>query len=253
MLGNHFYNQHVRKLVSVFGSIFNDIRVRKYGANNEVLEENRVPLAYGPKNKFLARIQEQASLTDVKVAMKLPRMSFEISSLTYDVNSKLNKQNKRIINNTEDANKRDVKYTFAPYTVGMTLSIMAKNQDEGLQIVEQILPYFQPDYTVTIIEDEDMGIKSDIPIVLTGVTLAEDYEGDMMTRRAIIYTLEFNTRIRFYGPKQSKSIIRTTVANINNPDTDNLIERQTITTDPSDAELGDDFSYVETYDFFEDE
>lgn len=253
MFGDHFYNQHIRKLVAVFGSMFNDIRIRRSDANGNVLEENKVPLSYGPKNKFLARLQEQPSLTDSKVSMKLPRMSFEISGLTYDPNAKLNKQNKRIVNNQEDPNKRDIKYTYAPYTVNMTLSIMTKNQDEGLQIVEQILPYFQPEYTVTVIEDADLNIKSDIPITLSGVTLAEDYEGDMMTRRAIIYTLDFTTRVRFYGPKESKSIIRTTVADINNLDTQSLIEKQTITTDPSDAEAGDDYTYVETYDFFEDE
>jgi hypothetical protein len=252
MFGSHFYNQHVRKLVAVFGTLFNDIQVRKTDNNGNVLEESKVPLAYGPKQKFLARIQEQANLEGSKVAIKLPRMSFEISGLSYDVNAKLNKQNKRIKNNPSDPDLRDMKHTYAPYTVNMTLSIMAKNQDEGLQIVEQILPYFQPEYSVTVIEDADLDIKTDIPIVLNSVTLSEEYEGDMLTRNAIIYTLEFTTRIRFYGPKRTKGIIRETITDFNDIDTAALIEKQTITTDPATAASDQTYTYVETYDFFED-
>jgi hypothetical protein len=253
MFGDHFYNSHIRKLVSVFGTMFNDIRIRKTDANGAIIEENKVPLAYGPKKKFLARIQEQPTLDDTKVAIKLPRMSFEITSIDYDTTTKLNKQNRRVVNHPTDANKRATKFTYSPYNIGMDLNIMVKNQDEGLQIVEQILPYFQPDYTVTILEDPDLKIKNDVPIILNSINLTEEYEGDMMSRHTIIYTLSFTTKIRFYGPRRDKSIIRSTITDINDIESFTLYEKQTITTNPTDATSDGDFTFIETYDFFEDE
>lgn len=247
MFGQHFYNSHTRKLISVFGTIFNEIYVRRLDSVGRVLEQNKVPLAYGPKKKFLARIQEEDDLTDTKVAIKLPRMSFEITSITYDSNSKLNKQNVRSIGSVSDPDSRDSKNTFAPYTIAIDLNVMVKNQDDGLQIVEQILPYFQPEYTVTIIEDPDLNIRNDVPIVLTGINLAEEYEGDFMTRNSIVYTLSFETKVRFYGPKNNKKIIRTVKTNVNDISTLDTIETQTVTTDPSDAGADEEYTILETY------
>lgn len=209
MLNEHFYHASIRRTIAAFGTIFNNINVVRKDSNDEVKSILRVPLAYGPKQKFLARIEGQADFEDPKVGIKLPRMSFEITGLTYDAASKLPKMNKVVQNNSiADYTKRNTLYTYSPYTMSIELAIMAKNQDDALQIVEQIIPYFQPDYTITINEIPSMGIKNDIPIVLSGVNLSEDYEGDFLSRRAIVYTLSFDLRVRFYGPVKEQKVIQ---------------------------------------------
>jgi hypothetical protein len=204
MLSDHFYHAAIRRTIAAFGTIFNDIKVLRKGNDGEVKNIMRVPLAYGPKQKFLARLEAQASLTDPKVAIKLPRMSFEITSLAYDAASKLPKMN-QIVRGTGIT--RDAIYTSAPYNMGIQLSIMAKNQDDALQVIEQIIPYFQPEYTITINEVPELGIKSDVPITLSSIGLAEDYEGDFLSRRAIVYTLDFELKVKFYGPVKQRGII----------------------------------------------
>ena len=210
MLNEHFYHASIRRTIAAFGTIFNNINVVRKDANDEVKSILRVPLAYGPKQKFLARIEAEGDLNyDPRVAIKLPRMSFEITGLTYDSATKLPKMNKVVQNNSvADYIQRNTLYTYAPYTMSIQLAIMAKNQDDALQIVEQIIPYFQPDYTITINEVPSMGIKNDIPIVLSSVNLTEDYEGDFLSRRAIIYTLDFDLRVRFYGPIKEQRVIQ---------------------------------------------
>ena len=141
MLSDHFYHAAIRRTIGAFGTIFNDIKIMRKGTDGEVKNIMRVPLAYGPKQKFLARLESQASLTDPKVAIKLPRMSFEITSLAYDAASKLPKMNQIV---RGSGITRDAIYTHAPYNMGIQLSIMAKNQDDALQVIEQIIPYFQP-------------------------------------------------------------------------------------------------------------
>lgn len=207
MLNEHFYHAAIRRTIAAFGTIFNNIKVVRKDSAGEIKNITRVPLSYGPKQKFLARLEGQASLTDPKVAIKLPRMSFEITSMTYDSATKLPKMNK-ITRGT--GSSRNTLYTYAPYLMGIQLSIMAKNQDDALQIIEQIIPYFQPEYTITINEVPEMGIKNDVPIVLNSVGLAEDYEGDFLSRRAIIYTLDFELRVRFYGPVKEQGVITVT-------------------------------------------
>lgn len=224
MLSDHFYHATIRRTIAAFGSIFNDIKIVRKDADGEVRQITRVPLAYGPKQKFLARLDSASNLhEDSKVAIKLPRMSFEITSLEYDPQSKIGKMNKLRRGNIVDGAQQIV-YTNSPYRIGISLSVLAKNQDDALQVVEQILPYFQPEYTITINEIPEIGVKGDIPIVLTGVNLTDDYEGDFMSRRAIIYTLEFSTRVRFYGPIQDKNVILTSSVDINNLETFGFIE-----------------------------
>jgi hypothetical protein len=204
MLSDHFYHASIRRTIAAFGTIFNDIKIMRKGSDGEVKNIMRVPLAYGPKQKFLARLESQPSLTDPKVAIKLPRMSFEITGLVYDAASKLPKMNQIV---RGSGTTRDAIYTSAPYNMGIQLSIMAKNQDDALQIIEQIIPYFQPEYTITINEVPEVGIKSDVPITLSSVVLAEDYEGDFLSRRAIVYTLDFELKVKFYGPVQQRGVI----------------------------------------------
>lgn len=208
MFSGHFYHATIRKTVAVFGTLFNNISVVRKDSSGKVINITRVPLAYGPKQKFLARLDEQPDLAANKVAIKLPRMSFEIISMTYDATIKTNRNNTLIFNDPTSSTTKNVIRNYAPYRMGLQLSIMAKNQDDALQVIEQILPNFQPEYTVTIKDLDDLNLKTDVPFVLTGVTMQDDYEGEFTQRRAIVYTLDFETRLRFYGPVSPRSIIK---------------------------------------------
>lgn len=208
LTGIHFYNQTLKKAVSVFGTIFNNIRVVKHGG-----VEERVPIAYGPRQKFLARI-EQSSKQDNTIAIKVPRMSFEITDLSYDTTTSLNKMNKISFPNSNSTLSRDILNQSVPYDLSIELSILSKTQDEALQIVEQILPTFTPEYTVGIHDMNGPGSSSDVPIVLNSVSLQDDYEGDFETRRTIIYTLSFTMKVRFTGAVVPKAVIRSIDANL---------------------------------------
>lgn len=203
--GKHFYNQTLKKTVAVFGTLFNNIKIVRQGTG-----ETRVPIAYGPRQKFLARIQSDiAAATDKSIAIKLPRMSFEITDISFDTESKLNKFNKRVLPISGDETKSNIVNQSVPYNVSMQLNIYAKNQDDVLQIFEQILPTFAPEYTVAIKDMEGPGTVTDVPIVLTGTSIQDDYEGDFQTRRSIIYALDFTMKVRFAGGVSQGKIIRT--------------------------------------------
>ena len=207
LTGTHFYNHTLKKSVSVFGTVFNNLRVVKHGG-----VEERVPISYGPRDKFLARLA-QTSRQDNHVAIKVPRMAFEITDLTYDTTTSLNKMNV-IPFLGSDATNRDVLKQSVPYTLGMELNIISKTQDEALQIIEQILPTFTPEYTVAIKDMHGPGTSCDVPIVLNSVTVQHDYEGDFETRQNIVYTLSFTMKIRFYGTVNPKPVIQSVTADL---------------------------------------
>ncbi len=252
MFENHFYNESTRRMVSVFGSIFNDLEVVKKDSAGKILQKIKVPLSYAPRSKVLARLNEQ--ITDPGIALKLPRMSFEISSMEYDANARVSKHKnykKVIVGDTLQLNKLGAP---AVYKVGFELNLLAKTQDEALQILEQILPMFQPEYTVTIHDIPSMDITTDTPIILESVDTNDDYEGDLVTRRAIVYTLGFSTRIRYYrGVGKSKQILETEVDYSENVDpTTHQFERQAIDgTTTSDGAGGYKEPYTETINFFD--
>lgn len=240
----HFYNQTIRKVVAVFGTIFNNINVvRKSADGTQVLSQQRVPLSYGPTQKFLSRLQENPSLNN-QVAIKLPRMSFEIVSMSYDSTTKLNKMQKCV------KNGKSV-FAYAPYNIDMQLSILAKNQDDALQIVEQILPYFQPSYVVTVKDLPELDIKSDMPITLTDIQMSDDYEGDFTTRRALIYTLTFNIKTKFYGPVSDQGLIKSVTINNHVGERGVAGEGESITVEISPPEAGpnDPYEVITTIDF----
>ena len=248
MFSGHFYHATTRKVVSVFGTLFNNISVVRKDSSGRVVNITRVPLAYGPKQKFLARLDEQPNLDATKVAIKLPRMSFEITSLTYDATTKTNRNNILTAPSTTDTGAQSYVRNYAPYRMGIQLSIMAKNQDDALQCLEQILPHFQPEYTVTIKDLESMAISTDMPFVLTGVTMNEDYEGDFVTRRAIIYTLDFETRLRFYGPVSKRAVIKTADIGLYPGD---ISEKITVQVDPPTAGPNDEYTVTTAIDFID--
>ena len=215
MFGTHFYHQRIRKSVAIFGTLFNNIYVIRKDNTDQVISQVKVPLSYGPQRKFLDRIRENPDLdNDTKVAIKLPRMSFEIINIQYDAGRQLQKTNTYLQGANSIVNRKKF-YSFVPYNIGFSLSIYSKSQDDALQIVEQILPYFNPQYTLTIKPFSNYpDIKEDVPIALTGVDFADDYEGSLEQRRTIIYTLTFDMRVNFYGPINESSIIRTALTDI---------------------------------------
>ena len=212
--GVHFYNQTLKKSVAVFGTLFNNLKVRKTGQT-----EMRVPLAYGPRSKFLARIKQDSNLEDQKLAIKLPRMSFEITSIDRDSSAALNKGNKKLFDIAGTELNKNILRQSVPYNLGMQLNILSKTQDDALQIFEQILPTFVPDYTVAIKDMDGVGNSVDVPIILTGTSFTDEYEGDFETRRTIIYILDFEMKVRFTGRVVSKPTIRAVTADLFNNST----------------------------------
>ena len=252
MFANHFYNESTRRMVSVFGSIFNDLQVVKKDAAGKVLQKIQVPLGYSPRKKVLARLNEQTS--DPKLAIKLPRLAFEISSMDYDPAARVSKHKNFTKVVTGDTLQLHKLGAPAVYKVGFELNIMASTQDEALQLLEQILPMFQPEYTVTIKDIPTLDIKTDTPIILTSIALNDDYEGDLVTRRAIIYTLGFETRIRYYrGLTKSKQILQTEVDYSGNvdPTTHKFEQQKIVGTTTSDGAGGFKEPYTETINFFD--
>lgn len=221
MFGTHFYHSTLRKSVAVFGTIFNNISVIRLDGSGGVLNQIKVPLSYGPKQKFLARLDGDG--IDSSMALKLPRMSFEITGIEQDSASKLNKMAVVSEKHATDSYKKKTVKHMSPYNINMQLTIMAKNQDDGLQILEQILPYFQPEYTVTIKPINGWSYKQDVPIVLTGTSINDEYEGDFATRRVLTYTLDFTMKMRFFGPTTNSKVIKE--IDIDYYDKDNTAEK----------------------------
>jgi len=244
MFGDHFYNEHTRRAVAVFGTLFNNLTVVKRDGSGNALQQIKVPLSYGPRQKFLARIRQEENLNDPRLAIKLPRMSFEITSLEYDESTRLTRGTKLNVPGTSSTSRQSMFYP-STYRLSFQLSIMAKHTDDALQILEQILPFFQPEYSVTVNEVEN-NFKSDMPFVLTSVSLEDDYEGDYNSRRSLIYTLSFDTRIKYYGPlTDSGPIIRETRTNVSDVDMTTSGEpysTQTVTITPTDANEDDNFT-----------
>ena len=254
MLGQQFYHETIRKIVVAFGTMFNNIQLVRKDNDGNIVQSMKVPLAYGPRQKFLVRLREDPDLTK-QVAITLPRIGFEIQTLSYDPTRKLNRVQKFRKVKSSKSNALDVQFMPVPYNLEFELYILSKNSDDALQIVEQILPYFQPDYTLTVNDMADMGIKRDVPIVLNGITYEDDYEGDFTTRRSLIYTLSFTTKFYLYGPVTSTGVIKTVQVDqyTDMPDKSPVREqRYVVTPKPTTADADDDFGFNETTSFFED-
>ena len=197
MLGTYFYHEIIRKTVVSFGTLFNQIYVKHDDANGNVESEIKVPLAYGPAQKFLARLEQQADLNRA-VQITLPRMSFEMNSISYDPTRKVSVT--QTFKAVDDNSRIKKVYMPVPYNLGFELNILTKLNDDALQIIEQILPYFQPSFNITVELVDSIGEKRDIPVVLDNISFQDDYEGDFSTRRALIYTLQFTAKTYLFGP-----------------------------------------------------
>ena len=254
MLGSQFYHETIRKVVVAFGTLFNGIQLVRKDNDGTIVQSMKVPLAYGPRQKFLVRLREDPDLTK-QVAITLPRIGFEIQNLTYDPSRKLNRVQKFKKTKSGNTSRLDVQFMPVPYNLDFELYILSKNSDDALQIVEQILPFFQPDYTLTVNDMADMGIKRDVPIVLNSISYEDNYQGDFETRRALIYTLDFTAKFYLYGPVTSAGVIKTVQVDqySNLPDeAPRREQRYKVQPKPFTADADDDFGFNETSSFFQD-
>ena len=247
----HFYNQGMRKMTIAFGQIFNNIQIKRTGSDSTI-QSIRVPLAYAPKEKFLVRLDQQPNLEDRQFAVTLPRMGFEISGIEYDGSRKLTKVQKFKTTKT-NSGVMNFNYMPVPYNISYNLYCFTATAEGGLQIVEQILPYFQPDYTVTINVVPEMGIKRDVPVILNSVNYEDSYSGDFTTRRAVIYTLGFTAKTYLYGPASTQKVIKETQSDLHTKlPSSTREERITVIPDPTSADADDDFGFTTTISFFQD-
>ncbi len=269
MLGTYYYHEIIRKTIIGFGTLFNDIHIRHTGEGGTNHSEIKVPLAYGPSQKFLARIQQQADLNKA-VQITMPRMSFEMTNISYDATRKSSLV--QTFKACDDGSRAKKVFMPVPYNIGFELNILSKLNDDSLQILEQILPYFQPHFNLTIDLIDSIGEKRDIPIILESIGFQDDYEGNFDTRRALIHTLQFTAKTYLFGPvadssdglirkvqvdmytstdvKTAKREVRSTVTPTSKVDRndDGVINEE----DHKLLMPGDDFGFSETTEFFAD-
>lgn len=211
--GNVFYHGIIRKVIVGFGQLFSNIYIdRKEGDSVVGLTAQRlhVPLAYAPKEKWIVRIEQDPTL-DKHTYTTLPRISFEITGYSYDPQRRLNKMNKVMCNNTTSSTSS---FTPVPYNLDMSLYVLTKTQEDALQIIEQILPTFGPEYTLSIVTVPDLNVVQDVPIILNGVSVDDQYDGDFETRRFVIHTLNFTAKLNLFGYVSSSKPIYHVEANV---------------------------------------
>jgi len=269
MLGTYYYHEIVRKTIISFGTLFNDIHVKHQDNAGNDINDIKVPLAYGPSQKFLARLSQQPDLNKA-VQINLPRMSFEMTSINYDSSRKSSLV--QTFKTCEDGTKAKKVFMPVPYNIGFELNILSKLNDDSLQILEQILPFFQPHFNLTVDLVDSIGEKRDIPIVLESVNFQDDYEGNFDTRRALIHTLQFTAKTYLFGPiaDTSDGLIRKVQVDLySNTDQKTAKREMRYTVTPTSKvdrnndgvineadhkllEPGDDFGFNEQWDFLSD-
>ena len=224
----YFYNEILRRTIIAFGTLFNGITIKQEGS------EVRVPLAYGPTQKFLARLTQTPDLNKA-TAITLPRMSFEFTGLTYDPSRKVTTTQQFTVKDPTDGTESKKAYMPVPYNMQFELALMCKLNDDALQITEQILPYFQPSYNVSVNLVGSINEKRDIPIILENITMQDDYEGDFETRRVLLYTLRFTAKTYMFGPVTSATddiVKKVRVSYLSGTDTTNTTRDLTYTVTP---------------------
>ena len=207
-----YYHGTIRKYIVAFGTLFNNLYINRVNSSNNTVQSFKVPLSYGPKEKFLSRADGDPDLNR-PFAMILPRMAFELITISYDSERKLNTLNKTVAQNPSNPDQLYYQYQPVPYNLGITLDIMTKNTDDATRIVEQILPYFAPQWTVTMNLVPDLGLKVDVPIVLNTTSLQDTYEGDYINRRAIVWSLGFTMKAQLFGPVKKSGVIKEAITN----------------------------------------
>ena len=205
MLTNHFYHEIIRKTIVSFGTLFNNLEIQHKDKNGKVVSAVKVPISYGPQQKFLARVEQGRDYQDgVSTTLTLPRMAFEVMGMNYDATRKVSTMQtfKSVNKNTKKMVKA---FMPVPYNINMQLSILSKLNEDAIQILEQILPYFQPAFNLTIDLVDIIGEKRDMPIQLEGIQMEDNYEDDYLTRRSLVYTLNFTCKTYLFGPINNSS------------------------------------------------
>lgn len=208
MFGSPFYFGLIRKYVILMGTLLNNIHITKTDKNGNVISLVKVPITYGPKDKMLARIIQDPALDKQSAVGPLPIISFEMGKMTYDGSRKLNTIGKSSVRLNDERSKFRYQYNPVPYNIEFKAYIYIKNTEDGTKIIEQILPYFTPDWTTTCSLIPEMEIKMDIPIILTNINYSDKYDGDYKDRRMIIWELDFVCKGYFYGPVKKGGIIK---------------------------------------------
>lgn len=221
MFGQTWSHDTIRKYVILFGTLFDSIYINRKNNSGETVQTLKIPLNYGPKEKFLARLNSDSTLNQ-STAVTLPRMAFDMTTMNYAAERKPNTINRLTKAYAADNNKVSYQYAPVPYDFTFSLYIMVKNADDGTQIVEQILPYFTPEWTATVNLVPTIDGKYDIPIILNDVSMEDTYEGNFETRRAIIYTLTFTMKGWLFGPTKTSDIIKEIDVDIRIPNTSTL-------------------------------
>lgn len=245
MLGNdHFYYKSIRNTVVTFGSLFNDIEIIRFTSDGTPKERYKVPLVYGPKEKYITRITSDPNLTK-SVLTTVPRMAFNLTDISYDTSRKQLSTLRKISSTDSIVNSQ---YVPVPYEFNFQLSIFVRNIEDGNQILEQILPFFTPDFTVTVDFINSIEHKYDVPVILKSITSNIDYEGDFLETRLVTWDLIFNVKSYIFPPVKPSSIIRSANTNIFtsvvDPNTLPLVNVYTL-PDPPDANPGDDYGFTE--------
>lgn len=214
MLGHHYYHGILRKLVIYFGSVFNDIYVDRIDANGDIQTTIKVPIQYGPKERYLARYEQNPDLLR-EVSMVFPRMAFELTNLQYDAARKLNSIGKNTSSLTSYTDQWGTVYNPVPYNFDFDLSIITRNTEDGLRIIEQILPFFTPQWTETLVLVPEANISMDTPLILNSVECVDTYENNFEAKEWVIWTLKFTIKSYLYGPATRQSLIKKVNTNLN--------------------------------------
>lgn len=213
MFGHSFYHGTIRRYVVLFGTLFNDIYINRPDPTHNRIITVKVPVAYGPRDKSLARVTADPELTR-QPAIVLPRISFEITDIQYAPSRKLNTIGKKYVVDGDNTTNIQYQYNPVPYDINFSMSVIVKNSDDGTRIIEQILPFFTPEWTTTVQLIPDMDITMDIPIILNDVSVQDIYEGDFETRRALTWNFTFTLKGYLFGPVKKAAIIKFANSNI---------------------------------------
>lgn len=213
--GQTYYHGALRKTIVAFGRLFSDIKIQRQDNDGNVSQELAVPLAYAPKEKWIVRIDSDPGLNNTTYTT-LPRMSFEITGYNYDASRKMNRMNKLTCDQASGDIRKEM-FTPVPYNVEISLYVLTKTQEDAMQIIEQILPTFTPEYTLSINAVPEMSVIQDIPVILNSVSVQDEYDGDFQTRRFVTHTLTFTLKTNIYGPVRNQGIIKDVNINVNQP------------------------------------
>ena len=259
MFGQRFYNETTRRYVATFGTLFNDIQITRKDNQGQVIQTMLVPINYAPMEKILARLEQDPNLS--APAISLPRMSFEITGMEYSPERKLTSLTRHTQANSSDDSQLNKLYTPAPYNIQFQLNIMTKYNEDGTKILEQIIPFFKPDVTVSVRLIDEYNLFLDIPIVLNSVSKEDAYEADFTTRRSLIWTLDFTMKAYFFGPVSNQKVIKFVEVDAHDKLTDTVYDSRTTvqpgltaggegTTDPAqtvpyaDISIDDDWKFI---------